>query len=253
MTKKDGNGDDFLLRSQWVLEKGFLPLNKEYNPLPHTDQEEVERCPKKYIIAELLEPCYILWSKNIFTYMVSDHYDNYVWIAIKINDLSLENMDYIATLPKKVKFAREEGCIHLGVKNKGEEAKRLLVNIVTGFKMQDVPKSATISYEDAIISCGCFKEKLNPHYLPLEEYQRRFGPLQYGFYSEYLNSIYSERTIKIMDTSKVKGKKDILLKKNHFAPCEGIIYKSPFYLQKHLRYIKYLTTLEEMAKLIKRK
>ena len=248
------NEQDFLKRSEDVRKKGFLPLNEKYNPLPHTDQEEVERCPEKYIITDLLEPCYILWGKNIFTYMTSDYQDDCVWIAIKINDLSPENIDYIDSLEKTVKkFGREEECIHIGVNCKGGEARLRLANIANGFKMQDVPKSATITYEEAMIFCGCFKEEINPNYLTLEKYQQSFGQLSYGHYHEYLDSIYGKKTIKRVDTSKIKGKEEVVLKKHHFAQYNGIIYKSPFYLQKHLRYINYTSTLEEIMKMTKRK
>ena len=249
------NEQDFLKRSQEVLERGFLPLNEEYAPLPHTDQEEVEICPKKYIITELLEVCYILWSKNIFTYMTSDYRDDSVWIAIKLTDLSSENIAYIDSLGKKVKkFAREDGCIHIGVNKKGEEARLRLMQIACGFTMQDVPKWTTIDYESAMINCGCFKKEANPEYLTLEEYQQKFGPLVYGEYRQYLDSIYGTKYFKKLDPSKIKGKEERILQKHNYAlDGDNTIYKSPFYLKKHTRYVEYKNTLKEIQKLTKRK
>lgn len=236
------------------LKKGFYSSIVGSQFLSYPDQEEVEKNPRKYIIEELINPCTILWGKNIFPYMTSLSFDDSLWIAFQIDDLSVENMDYITSLDKKFKhFAQNEECIYIEVNNKGEEARNQLAEIACGFKMQDIPKEATISVIAALIQCGYSKKIPNPSYIPFEEYQKLFGSLSNSYY----NSSYAQKDLVVFDDQKWKRrwhKKSVfkILASHGFSFDQSHVYKSAFYHKKHVNYLRYLKTKEMMQTLEKK-
>ena len=56
-----------------IERRGYLPVNDEFEETMTSPQEVVEKNPRKYIIEECIPACKELWSKNIYTFMVSDH------------------------------------------------------------------------------------------------------------------------------------------------------------------------------------
>ena len=108
--------------SEELAQKGFLPINDELEETSHSAQEEVEQQPKKYIIEECIPACQELWSKNIYTFMVSDHLnENVSWIEVIFESLSEENKKILQELSGDdvIKFSYHKGCANFGVKKVG--------------------------------------------------------------------------------------------------------------------------------------
>lgn len=226
----------------------------DYYTIHHISQEEVEAHPRKYIIEELIQPCILLWGKNIFTFTTSNSTDSITWISIKLQDLSTENIAFIDSLQDKdiVKFSKHKGVLELGVTEVGEKASERLIEICSGFKMQDVPCSATIPLKKALIQCGYYYKKQNPSYLTLEEYQKKFGTLSYGHFSRYFDSPYAIPYTLEFDGSSIKKPIHRILSKRGYLFDGDIIYKNRFYYNKHLNYLRYLETIEEIQALMKK-
>ena len=152
-----------------IENKGFLPINSEYNEVPHDQQENVENNPKQYIIEECIPACQELWSKNIYTFMVSDHLnEGQCWIELFDDALSDENMEIYDNLfgEDMIKFNYHRGCICFGVSCVGIEGQQKLLQLAKQFNMQDVPKKlAYIDEEDFLRDyCDCYIEYENPNY-----------------------------------------------------------------------------------------
>lgn len=124
--------------------KGFLPKNPELKETPSSPQEIVEANPRQFIIEECIPACQELWSKNIYTFMASDHLnEGQCWIEVVLDSLSDENKEILYQLEGEdvIKYSYHKDCANFGVKHVGLEGQQRLLELAQEFKMQDVPKN----------------------------------------------------------------------------------------------------------------
>ena len=160
-------------RAKELESKGFLPENAELNETMSSPQELVETNPRRFIIEECIPACQELWSKNIYTFMVSDHLnEGQCWIEIIVDGLSDENKEVFMNLSGDdvIKFSYHRGTINFGVKLVGKEGQSRLLELAQQFQMQDVPiNQSYISMQDFLLEyCGCYDEIPNPNYIEMK-------------------------------------------------------------------------------------
>ncbi len=244
----------FQKKNKEVQEKGFLPMNENYNEVPQCPQEQVENDPTRFIIEECIPACKELWSKNIYTFMVSDHVnEGECWIEVVEDCLSDENREIFFNLSGDGvrKYRYHSGCLTFCVDFVGKEGQQKLLELAKEFKMQDVPKNVAYikPYDFLIKYCGCFDEYPNPEYkymTPPEKMDldvRSF--LDYmDDYDKWLGSVASKKTLKRLATYK------IIKPISEYATDHGMIYESErvylseFHYSKHRKYIEYLNQQE---------
>lgn len=238
-----------------LVERGFLPQNEEYKGCSHATQEDVEKNPREFIIEECVEPCKILWGKNIFTFMCSEFCDNNAWIEILEENLSEENQQIINNLPEPFYIFKgyHSGSVIVGVKCLGQKAILLLSQFACMLKMQDVPdKESTVDLETALIQSGYSKTIPNPEYKTMKEFEESIKDIdpkeKYEKLGEYFHSSANQEFIEEVDYSKIKKSIEKILKENGFVQDKdnNKIYRNNFYYQKHLRYLEYLKTQEQV-------
>ena len=240
------NEEEQEARKEEIIKKGFLPENEEFEEERTCPQEIVEQNPRKYIIEECIPACLELWSKNIYTFMVSDHLnEGECWVEIIKDNLSEENQKVYDQLTGEdiLKFSYHMGCVNFGVSCVGREGQEKLLELAEQFKMQDVPEnSAYVSIPDFLIQyCKCYDEVPNPEYvemkepfemgLPLEEI-----PLYAKEYYSWLQSTRSKKTLKQINFNKMTKPLDELVKDHGMIMEDDRVYLSPFHYAKHLKY-----------------
>lgn len=232
--------------NQEAMSKGFLSGNPEYTSGMRVSMEVVEKNPRVYIIEECIPACKELWKKNIYTFMVSDHYDEgNCWIEIDLDNLSDENKEIYNNLVGEniIKFSYHSGCVNFGVKEVGASAQQKLLELAQQFEMQDIPYGeGYITLEDYLIKCGCYDEIENPNYIEMEEPWNSSVPIeQLGEYiikyDEWKNSDKSEKTIRVFNPSKVtRPLNEYFINSNVVYDGERV-YMSDYHYKKHLNYI----------------
>ena len=233
-----------------IAKKGFLPCNPEYDEVISCSQEEVEKNPKRFIIEECIPACEELWSKNIYTFMVSDYLNDGCWIEVFMDSLSDENKKIYAELKGEdiLKFSYHVGTINFGVKYVGELGRQKLLELAKQFKMQDVPQQlAYISKENFLINyCDCYDEVPNPDYYELPDYTYdndmtiEEKAKHIAEYERWLNSIASKKTIRKLNLNKMTKPLEQLVKEKNMILDKDRIYLSLFHYQKHQNYLKNL-------------
>lgn len=234
-----------------LLKKGFLPRNEEFDEVSNVSQEIVENNPRRFIIEECIPACQELWSKNIYTFMVSDHLnEGQCWIEVFMDSLSDENKDiYINFTGEDIlKFSYHYGTINFGVKYVGTLGQQKLLELAKQFKMQDVPsKLAYLSKENFLINyCKCYDEVPNPNYFEMKDplfesdlsIEKKFDYLKK--YIKWENSVASHKTILKLNLSKMTKPLEELVKDNGMILDGDRIYLSPFHYKKHQRYLRTL-------------
>lgn len=233
-------------RNKEIEEKGFLPVNEEYSETMSSPMEEVEKNPKRYIIEECIPACQILWDKNIYTFMVSDHLnEGETWIEVPLDALSEENKNVILSLSGEdiIKCPYHKGCIYFGVNYIGKKAQDRLIEIANMFEMQDVQKGlAYITIPEFLMNyCNCYDEVNNPEYYPLEESPELISTFEgLNKYNEWLNSIHSRKTIRKYNPNKLDKPIENYLQENNMIMDGDKIYLSGYHYDKHLKYLKYI-------------
>lgn len=216
-------------------------------------QEEVEKNPTQFIIQECLPACQELWSKNIYTFMVSDHLNEEIcWIEIIADSLSEENKDiYLAmTDDEAVKFSYHRGTINFGVRCVGKEGQRRLLELAKRFQMQDVPKYlAYITPQEFLMRyCECFYEYPNPDYKPMlapwEAHIKLEEMTDYmNKYDEWQNSLESKQFLKSFAPEKVTKSIEELACEHGMIFENARGYLSQFHYQKHKNYVNYVNSM----------
>ena len=225
-----------------------MPQSDNFGEVSHVSEEEVENNPEKYIMTECIPACKELWSKNIYTYMVSNYVgESGIWIEI-YNEISVENLDYLKGLKEKNINVNiyHDGCYRIEVSHIGQAASDLLLEICKGFKMQDVPKNiAYYNEEDFLINCGCFDEIENPDYYEMKEfYELEFSNTEevHDYIRKFNEWQHSEKSKKYLKKynpqKKIKSTEEYVQEKNMIFE-NGIIFKSKFDYDKHIKYIQY--------------
>lgn len=233
-------------RNKEIEEKGFLPINEEYSETTSSPMEEVEKNPKIFIIEECIPACKILWDKNIYTFMVSDHLNEGIsWIEVNQDALSEENKNVILSLSEEdiIKFSYHKGYINFGVSCVGKKAQERLIDIANMFEMQDVQKGfAYITIPEFLMNyCNCYDEVDNPEYYPLEETPELFSTFEgLNKYNEWINSIHSRKTIRKYNPNKLEKSIEYYLQANNMIMDGDKVYLSRYHYDKHLKYLKYL-------------
>ena len=211
---------------------------------------EVENNPKTRIIEECIIECQILWSKNIYTYMTSDYFDNGItWIEIKIKNLSSENRKIYDELSGKdvIKFKKHENAVCFGVNKVGRAGQRMLAELADKFVMQDVPNGEAYKYiEDFLIdNCYCFDEIENPDYkymAPLNQIDIELEKLSDYIkeYDEWVKSKYSKKTIKVLNTEKINKNIQEYIEDFGYILDDKKVYFGTYHYNKHLNYLNSL-------------
>lgn len=224
--------------------RNMLEKDSKYSPVMTASLEWVEQEPERFIIKECLDACKILWSKNIYTYMVSDELNESSWIEINENALSEENKDIYINLDCEdiIKFSYHKGCINFGVKHHGLEAKQKLVILANQFKMQDVVNGLAYISEEQFLEkyCGCSKEIENIEYEYMEYPTDITNYEEYDKYCEWEDSIRSEKFISVYDASKVLKTINEYAEEHNMIVEDGRVYLSEFHYNKHLNYVNSL-------------
>ena len=240
-------------RAKDLESKGFLPENAEFSETMSSPQEIVESNPRKFIIEECIPACQELWSKNIYTFMASDHLnEGGCWIEIILDSLSEDNKAVFTQLTGDdiIKFSYHKGCINFGVKCVGTKGQQKLLELAKQFKMQDVPKyQAWISEKDFLIDyCNCYEEYDNPNYNPmlppwevnievneLSDYMKK--------YEQWELSEESHQKIKKYDPSKAQKPISEYANEHKMIYENGRVYLSQFHYQKHKKYLQYMSNV----------
>ena len=132
---------------------GMLPITDKYNPVCHAHQEDVELEPERFVVPECIPACKELWSKNVYTFMVSDELNmqhGETWIEIVNSVLSAQNLAILKSLEddNEVRiFHYHEGCTSIAVHCVGLEAQQKLLEIAKRFEKQDVPGEYVAYFE----------------------------------------------------------------------------------------------------------
>ena len=233
-------------RNKEIEDKGFLPVNEEYNETMSSPMEEVEKNPKRFIIEECIPACQILWDKNIYTFMVSDYLnEGETWIEVPLDALSEENKNVILSLSGEdiIKFSYHKGCINFGVNYVGKKAQDRLIEIANMFEMQDVQKGlAYITIPEFLMNyCNCYDEVDNPDYYPMElSFANGVSLEELKKYEEWENSVYSRKTIRKYNPNKLDKQIEYYIQANNMIMDGDKIYLSGYHYDKHLKYLKYL-------------
>ena len=240
-----------LLDNQFIQEEKYLPQSDSFGEVSHAVEEEVENNPEKYIMTECIPACKELWSKNIYTFMVSNYVgESGIWIEI-YDEISDENLKYMKSLKEKNINVDiyHEGCYRIEVNHIGQAASDLLLEICKGFKMQDVPKNiAYFQEEDFLINCGCFDEIENSNYYEMKEfYELEFNnPEEMHDYMEKFNhwqhSENSKKYLKRYNPQKKIKSTEEYAKENNMIYVDGIVFTSKFDYDKHMKYIQYINS-----------
>lgn len=232
-----------------IERRGYLPVNDEFEETMTSPQEVVEKNPRKYIIEECIPACKELWSKNIYTFMVSDHLnDGECWIELDADALSDDNKSiYLGLDSNEVKkFSYHRGAINFGVRCVGKKAQEKLLEIAQKFEMQDVQeKLGYISIEKFLMDyCECYEEYENPEYIEMkpswEMENLSFDELANYMmkYDEWQSSIQSMKTLKRFCKKKLSKSLEELVKE-HGMILEGErVYLSKFHYDKHKKYVE---------------
>ncbi len=237
-------------RNKELEKKGFLPVNDEYNETMTSPQEIVEKNPKRFILEECIPACKELWSKNIYTFMVSDHLNEGVcWIEIIGDCLSEENKKIFMNLKGEdvTKFSYHKGSVNFGVTKIGKEGQLRLLELAKEFVMQDVPKDlAYITIDEFLMKyCNCYDEVDNPNYREMK------SPWESGLtldelpeymekYDKWQDSTDSQETLKIFNPNKREKELEELVKEHNMILEDERVYLSPFHYEKHLNYVRQL-------------
>lgn len=217
-----------------VIKGERLSANKVYEGASRVKQEEVESNPRRWIIEECVPACEILWNKNIYTFMCSDSLDKNAWIELVLENLSEENLAILEEIKSEyICYQYHKGCINISVNGMGKSAQDELIEVATRFKMQDVPKNeATIRIDDLFIASGCYKEVPNPKYRPLKEQLEEMT-------LEDWDAAVEPETLRVFDISKLnKPIKDYIEDYGGVLDEQGVIYRSQFHYDKHLKYLE---------------
>lgn len=220
-----------------VISGKKLANNKQYEGASRVSQEDVEAEPRRWIIEECVPACQILWDKNIYTFMCSDGLDIDAWIELELECLSPENKGILEQIKCEYDcYQYHEGCINIPVKGKGKSAQEELINIANRFVMQDVPsKYSTCSMESVYIKNGCYKVIDNPDYVPIEE------QLANMTFENWKLDI-QEPTMTVFDSSKItRSDEEYIEAIGAIKDTDtGVIYRSQFHYNKHLKYLEFL-------------
>ncbi|MBD9115436.1 hypothetical protein EGP95_06655 [bacterium] len=241
-----------LLDLQFDKREKYMQQSNKFSEVSQTSMEEVENNPEKFIMTECIPACKELWSKNIYTFMVSNYIgENGIWIEI-YDEISDENLKYLKSLKSKNISVSiyHDGCYKIEVNHIGKNASDLLLEVCKGFKMQDVPKNiAYFSEEEFLIKCGCYNELLNPNYVEMKEfYEMEFDTFeeQKNYMSKYREWELSENSKKIVKTfnpnKKEKTTEEYVIERDMIYE-DGRVYLSKFDYEKHLKYVHYIEKL----------
>ena len=238
-------------RNKEIEQKGFLPVNDEYNETMSSPQEMVEKDPKRFIIEECIPACKELWSKNIYTFMVSDHLNEGVcWIEVIGDSLSEDNKKIFMELDGEdvTKFSYHKGSFNFGVTKIGKEGQERLLELAKEFVIQDVPKDmAYITIDEFLMNyCNCYDEVDNPNYremkspwnsgLTLDEL-----PNYMEEYDKWQDSTDSQETLKIFNPDKKEKDLEELVKEHNMVLEDDRVYLSQFHYEKHLNYVRMIS------------
>jgi len=206
----------------------------------HVSMEEVMKNIDEFIIPELQEPCKQLWNKNIFTFMVSNGDDNAYIIPEKLSRENQAIYDNAKTnRPDVYRHSDWRSADTITLANANQMTKQEITSkfleFIADFKMQDVQKFLS-PQEFLMHECDCKKETINPEYAPM---QYPANPTRESI-AEFLKHSGVPRTITEFDETKVvKPFTEYLREKgfeNCYDPDEKKVFKSPFFLQRHLEY-----------------
>lgn len=238
--------------------KGFLPENEGYAETMTSPQEEVEKNPQQYIIQECLPACQELWSKNIYTFMVSDHLnEGMCWIEVVEDSLSEENKKIYLELSDEdtIKFSYHDGTINFGVRFVGEYGQRRLLELAQKFQMQDVPLGqAYITIKDFLMNyCNCYYEYPNPNYKPmLAPWEATIEDGKMADYREkykkWQESEESQETILKFAPEKVSKPISELVNEYGMVFADDRVYLSSFHYNKHINYINSLNRQDSIKR-----
>ena len=246
-------------RAKELESKGSLPVNPELDETMTSPQELVEANPRRFIIEECIPACQELWSKNIYTFMVSDHInEGQCWVEIIADGLSSENKEIFMNLfgDDVIKFSYHRGAINFGVKHVGKEGQSRLLELAKQFQMQDVPvNKAYILMQDFLINyCGCYDEIPNPNYVEMKhvwtmDYLSLEQRIEYiKKYDEWEDSLASKKTLKQFNPNKLaKSVYEVAAEKGMIIDGDRV-YLSKFHYKKHQNYLNSLanqTNFEE--------
>ena len=245
-------------RAKELESKGFLPENAELNETMSSPQELVETNPRRFIIEECIPACQELWSKNIYTFMVSDHLnEGQCWIEIIVDGLSDENKEVFMNLSGDdvIKFSYHRGTITFGVKLVGKEGQSRLLELAQQFQMQDVPiNQSYISMQDFLLEyCGCYDEIPNPNYIEMKPaWEMELSVEQIADYmqkyDEWQESPASKKTFKQFNPNKLTKSVNEVAEEKGMIIDGDRVYLSKFHYKKHQNYLNSLenvTSLEE--------
>ena len=246
-------------RAKELESKGFLPENEELSETMSSPQELVELNPRQFIIEECIPACQELWSKNIYTFMVSDHLnEGKCWIEIIFDSLSDENKDIFMKLTGDdiIKFSYHRGCVNFGVKYVGIKGQQKLLELAKQFRMQDVPKNqAWISEKEFLMNyCGCYDEYDNPNYKPmLPPWEANIEMDKFSDYMEEYErwELSEESHQKLKKFAPNKANKTILeyVSEHGIVYVEGKVYLSQFHYQKHKKFLHYMNNTNELEEI----
>ena len=241
-----------LLDLQFDTKEKYMQQSNKFSEVSHTSMEEVENNPEQFIMTECIPACKELWSKNIYTFMVSNYTDKTrIWVEI-YDEISEENLRYLKSLKFKNISVNiyHDGFYQIAINHIGKNASDLLLEVCRGFKMQDVPKNiAYYSEEDFLIKCGCYDEKSNPNYYEMKEfYEMEFASLEeqriyMDKFREWELSDNSKKTIKTFNPSKKEKTTEEYAIEHNMIYKDGRIYLSKFDYEKHVKYVHYIETI----------
>lgn len=241
-----------LLDLQFDKREEYMQQSNKFSEVSQTSMEEVENNPEKFIMTECIPACKELWSKNIYTFMVSNYIgENGIWIEI-YDEISDENLTYLKSLKSKNISVSiyHDGCYKIEVNHIGKNASDLLLEVCKGFKMQDVPKNiAYFSEEEFLIKCGCYNELPNPNYVEMKEfYEMEFDTLEeqknyISKYREWELSENSKKIVKAFNPNKKEKTTEEYVIEHDMIYEDGRVYLSKFDYEKHLKYVHYIEKL----------
>lgn len=185
------------------------------------DMESVVDNIEEYVIPECQQACRSLWSKNIETFMASDHQDQSLYVLItKLSNENQKIFDELSNNDKRYFFSDFRHCYGIRVKGVDEESANILNGLTEVFSIQDVESRRHQTADDY-----------------LENFKRKGGAVYVDEYGNIRRDINPDlKDVSFLDALQASNSEGLYVEK------EDRVYNSPLFLEWHKRYQKNLNS-----------
>ena len=173
---------------------------------------------EEYVIPECQQACRLLWSKNIETFMSSNHQDQDLYVLLsKLSNENQKIFDEMSKNDKRYFFDESTHYYGIRVNGAGEESVNDLNSLTETFSIQDVEERRYMTADDF-----------------LKDYKYQDGPMagidKYGNIHRGINPTLKD--VSFLDALQATKSQGLYVEE------EDRVYESQMYLEWHKRYLK---------------